>query len=631
MIDGAFTFMAIVKALATFRAKDANLRHRESFYWQRFNSKLNPSEMTLSDVAQYLPPRREWARPNRAQRHSSRRPSVDISRDSIYRKVQGVYHSGRILECEWGRKLSDLVKRIQDRVATGDFKFERPELMLRIKAVGEGCQPKYRCISAYRNIEDRVILSIANKYLSAKMDGVFSENSHAFRIGKKSPVARAIRKIIDFRNGHAQVPLYVSECDIVKFFDTIEHGVVLRVFKEVCDKLILGDKANLLVTAFLESYDVRDIMSSGFWNKLSKTGDWDFLAKLPTDRRIGLPQGGALSGLLSNLVLDKVDKAICALGQRDFLYIRYCDDIIMLGSSEEACKKALDKCSAILEELNLRIYPAKSVVSYGAEYYVAKSKGPFLWGNPSVIPCAIPWVSFLGYSIRYDGSTRLRKETLLAHAKSIREECASFLLDAKRFGFRKPKNKSQAVEDFLCRLMAKGTGRINVEPIKGLGRCWLSVFRFVGESKIGLKQMRYLDYIRSSAIARLLRQLNVKRGKIGTTSADDAKAFLYFGKPFSYYGSCERLKRKSIVGDRDFTLCEEATSQEVGESLCSNNKESQDKVEIDEENGRDKVQCGDDNVPRNEAGDEASGDEEGNVSDEDFETSGWERASGYFG
>ena len=151
----------------------------------------------------------------------------------------------------------------------------------------------------------------------------------------------------------------------------------------------------------------------------------------------------------------------------------------MIRRSEEACKKALDKCSAILEELNLRIYPAKSVVSYGAEYYVAKSKGPFLWGNPSVIPCAIPWVSFLGYSIRYDGSTRLRKETLLAHAKSIREECASFLLDAKRFGFRKPKNKSQAVEDFLCRLMAKGTGRINVEPIKGLGRCWLSVFRFV--------------------------------------------------------------------------------------------------------------------------------------------------------
>ena len=38
MIDDAFTFMVIVKTLATFRAKDANLRHRECFYWQRFNT-----------------------------------------------------------------------------------------------------------------------------------------------------------------------------------------------------------------------------------------------------------------------------------------------------------------------------------------------------------------------------------------------------------------------------------------------------------------------------------------------------------------------------------------------------------------------------------------------------------------
>ena len=630
MIDDAFTFMVIVKTLATFRAKDANLRHRECFYWQRFNSKLDPSEMTLSDVAQYLPPRREWARPKRAQRHSSRRPSVDISRDSICRKVQGVYYAGRILESEWGRKLSDLVKRIQDRVATGDFNFERPELMLRVKAVGEGCQPKYRCISAYRNIEDRVILSIANKYLSAKLDGVFSENSHAFRIGKKSPVARAIRKIIDFRNNHAQMPLYVSECDIVKFFDTIEHGVVLRAFKEVCDKLLLGDKANALVKAFLESYDVRDMMNSVFWDKLSKTGDWDFLAKLPTNRRTGLPQGGALSGLLSNLVLDKVDKAIGALGLGDFLYIRYCDDIIMLGSRKDTCTNAIEKCSTILEELNLRTYPARSAVSYGAEYYVAKSKGPFLWGDPSVISSAIPWVSFLGYSIRYDGSTRLRKETLLAHAKSIREECQSFILNAKRFGFRNPQNKSKAVEDFLCRLMAKGTGRINIEPIKGLGRCWLAVFRFVGESKTGLKQMKYLDYIRSTAIARALRLLNVKKGKAGDASAEGAKAFLYFGKPFSYYGSCEKLKRTSIVGDRDFSLCEKETSHAVGELPISNN-ESQDKIEIAEDNGRDKAQGGDYSVTSNEAGEEASDGEEGNVSDEEFPTSGWGRASGYFG
>lgn len=605
MIDEAFSFMAIVKTLATFRAKEANLRHRESFYWQRFKSDYNPSGMVFSDVAQYLPPRREWARPKKEHRHSSNRPSVDISHDAIYRKVQGVYYAGRMLEYEWGRKLSDFVKRVQDRVATGDFKFDRPELMLRTKAVGEGCQPKYRCISAYRNLEDRVILSIANKYLSVKIDGILSSNSYAFRIGKKSPVARAVGKIIDFRKCFKAVPLYVAECDIVKFFDTIEHAAVLQVFECVCDKVQLGNKAKALVKAFLESYDVRDIMSSGFWDKVAKTGDWDFLEELPKDSRIGLPQGGALSGLLSNLVLDNVDKAIGDLKLNGFLYARYCDDIIMCAMSKEDCEIALGVCSASLEKLSLKTYPATPDISYGADYYVAKSKGPFLWGNPSVVEGAISWVSFLGYSIHYDGSTRLRKETLFAHAKSIREECETFLLHAGKFGFRNPLDKPKAVGDFLCRLIAKGTGRINIEPIKGLGRCWLSVFRFVGESKLGLKQMRYLDFVRSSAIARLLRDLKVRKGKLGDNSTEDAKAVLYFGKPFSYYGSCKRVKRKAIAADNELSLCEDVhgdTNVVVAEK--DNNTATHPSS----------------NIPESD-----------DISDEKYETSGWGRASGYFG
>ena len=598
MIDEAFSFMAIVKTLASFRAKEANLRHRECFYWQRFKSERNPAERSFSDVAQYLPPRREWARPKKSHRHSSHRPSVDISHDAIYRKVQGVYYAGRMLEHKWGRKLSDFVERVQNRVATGNFKFDHPELMLRTKAVGEGCKPKYRCISAYRNLEDRVILSIANKYLSAKLDSSLSNNSYAFRIGKRSPVARAVGKIIDFRIRWKTMPLYVSECDIVKFFDTIEHSAVLQVFESACDKVQLGNKAKALVKAFLESYDVRDIMRSGFWNNLLKAGDWDFLEKLPRDRRIGLPQGGALSGLLSNLVLDNVDKAIGDLKLNDFLYVRYCDDIIMCAQSKDDCKIALEECSASLEKLSLRMYPANPDISYGADYYVAKSKGPFLWGNPSAVPGAIPWVSFLGYSIHHDGSTRLRKETLLAHVKSIREECEAFLLNAGKLGFRNPADKIKVIKDFLCRLMSKGTGRINIEPIKGLGRCWLSVFRFVGESKIGLKQMRYLDYVRSSFIVKLLRKLSVKKGKIGNESADDAKVFLYFGKPFSYYGSCERLKRKFIAEDKEFSLCEVADDAKhtAAKDVRPDSKEFQD-----------------------------------DVYDEEFESSGWERARGFGG
>ena len=630
MIDEAFTFMAIVKTLASFRAKEANLRHRESFYWQRFKSETDPSEKTFSSVAQYLPPRREWARPNRKQRHSSRRPSVDILRDSIYRKVQGVYYSGHILESEWGRRLSDLVKCIQSRVAKGDFKFERPELMLRTKAVGAGCQRKFRCISAYRNLEDRVILSIANKYLSAELDGVLSDNSYAFRVGTKNPVARAIRSVMDFRINHAQIPLYVSECDIVKFFDTIEHKVVLQVFDEVCDKFLLGDKVKALVRAFLESYNAHDIMDSAFWDKLSKTGDWDFLANVVPAQRIGLPQGGALSGLLSNLILDKLDKTISALKLNDFLYIRYCDDIIMIGKREEDCKGAFRECLSCLGKLNLRVYPANQVISYGADYYIAKSKGPFLWGNPSVVSGAIPWVSFLGYSICHDGSTRLRKETLLAHVRSIREECETFVSQVERFGFRNPHDKYKVVGDFLCRLIAKGTGRINVEPIKGLGRCWIAVFRFVGESKLGLKQMKYLDYIRSTAIAKLLRQLNMRRMDIKNCepSVENAKACLYIGKPFSYYGSCERLNRKPITNDRCFSLYECITPQEAGVSDVPTSDGKRETLARGKRlrnvpETSDKEFKGKRNEVLYPGGDDIV------IKGEEWETSGWERARGF--
>lgn len=644
MIDEAFTFMAIVKTLASFRAKEANFRHRENFYWQRFKSERAPSEKTFSCVAQYLPPRREWARPNRKQRHSSRRPSVDILRDSIYRKVQGVYYSGRILESVWGRRLSDLVKRIQSCVAKGDFKFERPELMLRTKAVGVGCQPKFRCISAYRNLEDRVILSIANKYLSAKLDDALSDNSHAFRVGTKNPVARAIRSVIDFRISHAQIPLYVSECDIIKFFDTIEHKVVLQVFDEVCDKFLLGDKVKALIRAFLESYDAHDIMNSAFWDKLSKTGDWDFLANVVPDQRIGLPQGGALSGLLSNLILDKLDKTISDLKLNDFLYIRYCDDIIMIGRREEDCSVAFRACLSCLGKLNLRVYPANQITSYGAEYYIAKSKGPFLWGNPSVMSGAIPWVSFLGYSIRHDGSTRLRKETLLAHVKSIREECETFILQAERFGFRNPHDKYKAVGDFLCRLITKGTGRINIEPIKGLGRCWIAVFRFVGESKSGLKQMKYLDYIRSSAIAKLLRQLHMRRLDIKKSepSGENLKPCLYIGKPFSYYGSCKKLNRKSIASGRCFTLYECITPKDVGVSdistiepledsevadadMCSEH----DDVMFRSEGALGAEECLHNAPETNDVLSDSEEMEDSDIYDEEWETSGWERARGF--
>ena len=615
MITEAFSFMSIVKVLAMFRAKEANLRHRKVFHWQKFCCEQNPSDIQFSDVSQYLPSRREWARPKRAQRHSTSRPSVDILQDSIVRKVQGVYYTGHLLEFEWGRKLTDFVNRIQLRIAADDLKFGRPELMLRTKAVGIGCRPKFRCISAYRNLEDRVILALANKYIARKFDSLFSEDCYAFRAGKSSPIGRAIGNIIDFRRTISE-PLYVAECDIVKFFDTIEHDTVMAVFEDACIKVGLNDKAKLILKAFLASYDVRDVMRYDFWSELSKSGDWDFLPSLPTTKQIGLPQGGSLSGLLSNLVLASVDYSVRSLKMDDLLYARYCDDIIIVGKRKEDCQKAFDACRTRLESLGLRSYPCKQDVVYGSDYYTDKSKGPFAWGNPSVVTNAIPWVSFLGYSIRYDGSARLRKETLLGHVKSIREECETFLANAEKAGFRHSVDKQKAIESFLYRLLAKGTGRIHVEPIKGLGRCWLSAFRFIGESKAGLKQMRYLDYVRTSAIDRLLRKLGVR---LGDEKKEGKRETLYLGKPFSFYGSCERLRRKLISETYDLSVSDRKVIDngsidntcDDGDEHMSNAEDAQDQKATSKDS---------DGV-----------EEEPDIQDEEWVVSNWGRARGFGG
>ena len=253
---------------------------------------------------------------------------------------------------------------------------------------------------------------------------------------------------------------------------------------------------------------------------------------------------------------------------------------------------------------------------YGSDYYTDKSKGPFAWGNPSIVPNAISWVSFLGYSIRYDGSARLRKETLLGHVKSIREECETFLSNAEKVGLRHLADKQKAIESFLYRLLSKGTGRIHVEPIKGLGRCWLSAFRFVGESKAGLKQMRYLDYVRSSAIDRLLRKLGVR---LGDNKDGEKREGLYLGKPFSYYGSCERLRRKLISETYDLSVSD---CEIINNGPLDNTGDTGDKPMPNAEDAQNLEDTSKDND---------GVEEEPDIQDEEWVVSNWGRARGFGG
>ena len=120
-----------------------------------------------------------------------------------------------------------------------------------------------------------------------------------------------------------------------------------------------------------------------------------------------------------------------------------------------------------------------------------------------------------------------------------------------------------------------------------------------------------------------MRQLNIKNG---SPSGENLKPFLYIGKPFSYYGSCKKLNRKSITNDRCFSLYECITPQDVGVTdVCTYDDKRETLAE--QERLQDATETSDVKFigERNEELDIDDVD----IVDEEWETSGWERARGF--
>src|SRR5205085_613777 len=92
----------------------------------------------------------------------------------------------------------------------------------------------------------------------------------------------------------------------------------------------------------------------------------------PKSRNIGVPQGGAVSCVISNLVLDLADKRIAAVKEQlggDATYLRFCDDMILLSSSKSACRTAFETYLRTLEDLKLPYHPPHKVTFYDSEFW----------------------------------------------------------------------------------------------------------------------------------------------------------------------------------------------------------------------------------------------------------------------
>jgi len=179
---------------------------------------------------------------------------------------------------------------------------------------------------------DRFIQQAVMQVLQADWDGTFSETSFGFRPGRSAhqAVERAQAYIA---SGHA----VVVDLDLEKFFDRVNHDILMGlVAKRVADKRLLR-----LIRAFLNA----GVMEGGLVS--------------PTEE--GMPQGGPLSPLLSNLMLDVLDKELEKRGHRS---VRYADDCNIYVRSQRAGERVLAGMERFLEKrLKLTINKAKSAAA----------------------------------------------------------------------------------------------------------------------------------------------------------------------------------------------------------------------------------------------------------------------------
>jgi group II intron reverse transcriptase/maturase len=196
---------------------------------------------------------------------------------------------------------------------------------------------------------DRFIQQGLLQVLQPIYDPTFSEHSHGFRPGRSAhgAVKTAQRYIQEGRR-------WVVDIDLEKFFDRVNHDILMgRLAKKVGDRRILK-----LVRRYLEA----GVMADG----------------VAVRRYMGTPQGGPLSPLLANVLLDEIDQE---LESRGHAFVRYADDLRVFVGSKKAGERVMRSLTRRFEKLHLTVNESKSAVArvwdrafLGFAFWVAPGK-----------------------------------------------------------------------------------------------------------------------------------------------------------------------------------------------------------------------------------------------------------------
>ena len=178
---------------------------------------------------------------------------------------------------------------------------------------------------------DRVIQQAMVQVLSPMFEPYFSEYSYGFRPNRCCQMA-IIKALEYFNDGYD----WVVDIDLEKFFDNVPHDRLLRMVSDV----VKDGNVVSLVNKFLKA----GVMIQGNYE----------------DTIVGTPQGGPLSPLLSNIMLNKLDKELEA---RNLHFTRYADDTIILVKSEKAANRVMESITHFIEKkLGLKVNMTKTKI-----------------------------------------------------------------------------------------------------------------------------------------------------------------------------------------------------------------------------------------------------------------------------
>ncbi len=291
-------------------------------------------------------------------------------------------------------------QRIKEELLAGSYQ-PQPVLKVEIpKPGGKGMR-----MLGIPTVIDRLLQQALHQVLSPLFEPHFSASSYGFR-----PQRSAHQAVLKARQYVREGRRWVVDIDLEKFFDRVNHDILMsRLARRIKDKRVLR-----LIRGYLQA----GMMSKG----------------LTTARREGTPQGGPLSPLLSNILLDELDKE---LERRGHKFCRYADDSNVYVQSRSAGERVLKSLTIFLERrLRLKVNAEKSAV-------------------------ARPWDrKFLGYSFT------IQREARLKVAPTSVQRLKEKLREIFRRG--RGRNLSRVIEEEITPLLRGWMNYFRLAEVKGI-------------------------------------------------------------------------------------------------------------------------------------------------------------------